>query len=188
MLTGLTTDRTPSLSPSAYVALGMIRLGRRSGYGIKRTVQLSIRFFWTISQAQIYPALEQLERRRLIQGRDEPRGRRPRRVYNLTALGEAALAAWLVNDDPLQFELRDVGLLKLFFADLLDQPAALDLLARMERRSLDRLVELDAIAPAASSMNDDEGYRFPLITLRLGVAFHRALADECAAIRRELGG
>jgi hypothetical protein len=92
-----------------------------------------------------------------------------------------------VNDDPLAFELRDVGLLKLFFADLLDQGAALDLLARIERRSLDRLAQLEAIAPAAGSMDDDEGHRFPLITLRLGVAFHRAMADECVAIRRELG-
>ena len=186
-MTGLTTGRAPSLSPSAHVALGMIRLGRRSGYEIKQTVQLSIRFFWTISQAQIYPALAQLERRRLIEGRDEPHGRRPRRAYGLTPSGEAALTEWLVNEDPLRFELRDVGLLKLFFADLLERRAALDLLARIERRSLDRLAQLDAIAPAAGSMDDDEGHRFPLITLRLGVAFHRALADECAAIRRELG-
>ncbi|HEY4452536.1 MAG TPA: PadR family transcriptional regulator [Solirubrobacteraceae bacterium] len=164
----------------------MIRLGRRSGYEIKQTVELSIRFFWTVSQAQIYPALEQLERRRLIDGRDDPQGRRPRRIYGLKPSGEAALAAWLVNDDPLGFELRDVGLLKLFFADLLERSAALDLLARIERRSLDRLAQLDAIAPSAASMRDDEGHRFPLITLRLGVAFHRALADECAVIRREL--
>jgi DNA-binding PadR family transcriptional regulator len=165
----------------------MIRLGRRSGYEIKQTVQLSIRFFWTISQAQIYPALEQLERTALIKGRDEPQGRRPRRVYDLTTTGEAELAEWLVNEDPLTFELRDGGLLKLFFADLLDRQAAQALLARIERRSLDRLTQLDAIAPTAGSMDDDEGYRFPLITLRLGVAFHHAIADECAVIRRELG-
>jgi DNA-binding PadR family transcriptional regulator len=174
------------LSSSAHVALGMIRLGRRSGYEIKQTVQLSIRFFWTISQAQVYPALEQLARRRMIEGRDDPQGRRPRRIYGLTPSGEAALAAWLVNDDPLTFELRDVGLLKLFFADLLDRRAALDLLARIERRSLDRLAQLEAIAPSAASMRDDEGHRFPLITLRLGIAFHHAMAEECAVIQREL--
>ena len=41
------------LSPQDYVVLGMVGLGRRSGYEIKQAVELSIRFFWTISPAQI---------------------------------------------------------------------------------------------------------------------------------------
>ena len=55
------TDAASSttLSPSTYVVLGMIRLGRRSGYEIEQAVQLPYRFFCEIiSQAQIYPALE----------------------------------------------------------------------------------------------------------------------------------
>jgi PadR family transcriptional regulator, regulatory protein AphA len=164
----------------------MIRIGRRSGYEIKQAVQLSIRFFWTISQAQIYPALDSLERSKLIRGRDEPQGRRPRRVYDLTADGETALAEWLTADDPLPFELRDIGLLKVFFADLLDLPSALELVDKVQQRSRERVAQLEAIQPAAASVADDEGYAFPLITLRLGIAYHRAMADECAAIQREL--
>jgi PadR family transcriptional regulator AphA len=175
-----------ALSPSAYVILGMIRLGRRSGYEIKQAVQLSIRFFWTISQAQIYPTLESLERSGLIQGRDEPQGRRPRRVYDVTPAGESALAKWLVDDEPLSFELRDTGLLKIFFADLLDRQPALELIDKLQRRSRERVAQLEAIRPAGESVADDEGYAFPLITLRLGVAYHQAIADECAAIEQEL--
>jgi DNA-binding PadR family transcriptional regulator len=176
----------PVLSPSACVVLGMIRLGRRSGYEIKQAVELSIRFFWTISQAQIYPALDSLERGGLILGRDEPQGRRRRRVYELTDDGETALAQWLVAEDPLPFELRDTGLLKLFFADLLDSSSALELVDKVQNRSRDRLAQLEAIEPAASSVADDEGLGFPLVTLRLGIAYHRAMADECAAIQQEL--
>jgi len=33
---------------------------------------------------------------------------------------------------------------------------------------------------------DHEGYSYPLVTLRLGVAYHQALADECEAIARDL--
>jgi DNA-binding PadR family transcriptional regulator len=183
----MVTDRsTLHLRPAAYVVLGMISLGRRSGYEIKQAVEHSIRFFWTISQAQIYPALEDLERERLIRGKDDPRGRRPRRVYTLTRRGQQVFEDWLTRDEDLPFELRDVGLLKVFFADLLGRDAALALLSTVRRRSEERVAQLDAIRPAAASVAEYEGYSYPLITLRLGVAYHRAMAEECAAIEREL--
>ncbi len=110
----------PSLTAPAYVVLGMVRLGARSGYEIKRTVELSIRFFWTISQAQIYPSLGLLEEVGYLRGRSQPRGRRPRRVYEITPEGERALVEWLRGPEPIPFELRDIGLVKLFFADALE--------------------------------------------------------------------
>lgn len=178
--------RRDVLAPSAYVILGMIWLGRRSGYEIKQAVQLSIRFFWNISQAQIYPTLEQLEQNKLIQGHDEPRGRRQRRVYDLTPAGEATLEQWLVKDEPLSYELRDAGLLKIFFADLLDRDAALSLIDKIQRRSREHVAQLRAIQPVGETLADDVGYSFPLITLRLGVAYHQAIADECTAIHHEI--
>ena len=81
----------------------MLGLGASSGYEIKQMVELSIRFFWTISQAQIYPALAQLEEAELVVGRSEPRGRRPRRVYSLTAAGEEELRTWLRRAEPMPF-------------------------------------------------------------------------------------
>jgi DNA-binding PadR family transcriptional regulator len=176
------------LSPSAYVVLGMIHLGRRSGYEIKQAVELSIRFFWTISHAQIYPALASLEKAGLIRGRADPRGRLPRRVYALTPSGKATLRAWLKRDEPLPYELRDIGLVKLFFADLQDRAAACHLVATIGRRSAERIAQLQAIRPVADSLAEDEGYSFPRVTLRLGIAYHRALREECERIGRELSG
>jgi PadR family transcriptional regulator AphA len=177
----------PGLAPPDYVVLGMLRLGARSGYEIKQTVELSIRFFWTISQAQIYPSLEQLEGAGLVRGRAEPRGRRPRRVYEITAEGEAALEEWLANNEPMPFELRDIGLLKLFFADALDRDEALVLLGEVRRRSVERVETLTEIEPGAARVAD-EGNAFPLLTLRMGVAFHRAMADVCDEFEKELAG
>src|SRR3984957_8776046 len=125
---GTVSARTRDFSRPDYVVLGMIQLGARSGYEIKQAVELSIRFFWTISQAQIYPALEQLERAGLVSGRSEPRGRRPRRAYEITEAGEQALRDWLTRPEAMPFELRDIGLVKLFFADTLDRDEALVLL------------------------------------------------------------
>jgi PadR family transcriptional regulator AphA len=181
-------NKASKLSPSAYVVLGMIHLGRRSGYEIKQAVELSIRFFWTISHAQIYPALENLEKAGLIRGRNDPRGRLPRRVFTVTRAGKAALKGWLKRDEPLPYELRDIGLVKLFFADLQDRAAARQLVETIRRRSAERIAQLEAIGPVADSLADDEGYSFPRVTLRIGIAHHRALLEECETIVRELSG
>lgn len=171
-------DDGPELSPSAYVVLGMVRLGARSGYEIKQAVELSIRFFWTISQAQIYPSLELLEQAGLVRGRSDPQGRRPRRVFEITPDGEAALMGWLTRNEPMPFELRDIGLLKLFFADALHQSDAQALLQAFKERSQVRVAHLNAIEPAAEVAADD-GDLYPLLTLRMGIAYHQAMIDVC---------
>jgi DNA-binding PadR family transcriptional regulator len=160
------------------VVLGMIGLGARSGYEIKQMVELSIRFFWTISQAQIYPSLEALERGGLITGRAEPRGKRPRRVYDLTPEGEAELERWLSEDEPIPFELRDIAMVKLFFAEAMGREQALALLARVKDRSEQQIATLRHIEPAAQLV-DEQGNPSPLLTLRMGVAFHQAMIDVC---------
>jgi DNA-binding PadR family transcriptional regulator len=167
----------------------MIGLGYRSGYEIKQAVESSIRFFWTISQAQIYPSLDRLADERLVTGRSEPSGRRARRVYSLTASGRAALRAWLADGEELPFELRDVGLLKLFFADALPDAEAADLLDAVLRRSREMVETLRVIEPAAREA-DEEGNGYPLLTLELGIAFHEAMVSTCArfAARREKEG
>jgi DNA-binding PadR family transcriptional regulator len=156
----------------------MVGLGARSGYEIKRTVERSIRFFWTISQAQIYPSLERLELAGLIRGRADPRGRRPRRTFELTAAGDAELRDWLLRDEPMPFELRDIGLVKLFFADALDHQEARTLLQTVKRRSQERVATLQAIEPDALEA-EAEGNVHPLLTLRMGIAYHQAIVDVC---------
>jgi DNA-binding PadR family transcriptional regulator len=163
----------------------MVRLGARSGYEIKQTVELSIRFFWTISQAQIYPSLERLERGGLLRGRSEPQGRRPRRVFEITAAGEAALREWLDRAEPMPFELRDVGMLKLFFADADDPDDARALLDAVRRRSEERVSILRTIEPAAEQAAE-AGSAYPLLTLEMGIAFHQAMIDTCAALEHRL--
>src|SRR3954462_12427628 len=120
----------------------MLRLGARSGYDVKRAVDVSARFFWTISQAQIYPALKRLEKEGLVRGRSDPRGQRRRRVYEVTPAGERALREWLRGGEELSMEIRDLATLKLFFADVLDDDEVRAHLHAMRARSeqlLDRM-------------------------------------------------
>jgi DNA-binding PadR family transcriptional regulator len=178
------------MSTQAFVVLGMVRLGARTGYEIGRAVQDSIRFFWTISHAQIYPSLEALERDGLIRGRDEPAGRRPRRVYEITADGEQALRVWLGHADPIPFELRDTGMLKLFFAGALHRDGAAELLRSVRARSADRVRELEAIENEAIGNEAGalaaDGLLFPLLTLRMGIAYHEAMVSVCDEFEERL--
>ena len=91
------TAKAVRLRPPDYVVLGMVRLGAQSGYDIKKSVRDSIRFFWTISEAQIYPSLDRLERAALVRGRSAPQGRRRRRSFDITLKGEAALRRWMTR-------------------------------------------------------------------------------------------
>jgi DNA-binding PadR family transcriptional regulator len=167
-----------TLNPSDYVVLGMVGLNARSGYEIKRMVELSIRFFWTISPAQVYPSLAKLERAGLLTGRDEPQGQRPRRVYERTEDGSRTLCDWLTERAPMPFELRDIAMVKLFFADVLDAADAHELLARVISRSDERAATLQAIRPEAEAAAGT-GNLHPLLTLELGIAYHEAIVQVC---------
>jgi len=156
-----------------------VHLGARSGYEIKQKVENSTRFFWTISQAQIYPSLQLLEDAGLVAGRPDPQGMRPRRVFETTPAGEAALQDWLTRDEPIPFELRDTGLLKVFFADALDREQALALVRTLRQRSENTVAALRAIEPSAKT-TEAEGNFYPHLTLRLGIAYHQAIIDVCA--------
>ena len=123
------------LKPGSYLILGMVDSGVRTGYAIKRAVDRSTRFFWAASLAQVYPELAALEGDGYVVGADEPQGARPRRTYRLTDKGQTALKDWLLSERVPDFEQRDEGLLRVFFADALPPEDALALIGRLRARA-----------------------------------------------------
>jgi DNA-binding PadR family transcriptional regulator len=125
------------MKPSATgkVILGMLAARPRSGYEIKQLVDNSARFFWAASYGQIYPELKRLEKAGLISGNDSAQGARRRTVYELTAAGKRAAKAW-IERAPETYELRDEGLLALFFAGSIEPPRTAEI-AR-ERAAMSR--------------------------------------------------
>src|SRR3954462_10318419 len=103
------------MTPTAvtWSVLGLLALGPRSGYDIKRIVDRSIRHFWAASYGQIYPELKRLEVAGWITGDDASNGGRARRVYSITPVGREGLNGWFVGMDT-RIELRDESLLRLF--------------------------------------------------------------------------
>jgi DNA-binding PadR family transcriptional regulator len=182
------------LSTAAYVILGMLRLGpldeprhgARSGYDIQRSLAVSVRYFWNLSPAQIYPELKRLEQAGLARGHPAPRGKRKRRVYELTPAGQAELQAWLRRPDPAAFEVRDLALVKLFFADAVDADDARQLARAIRLRSEAALDELRNRAIRGAEISQQKGDRFPLATGALGLALHELLVNFARGLEEEI--
>jgi len=169
------------LSATAYVILGLVRKEARSGYEIKAVVDKSTRFFWAASYGQIYPELKRLAAAGLVVGVDSPTGGRRRTVYEITADGEAELKAWL-RLPPATFEMREEGLLKLFFAGALPRSEAVEIVRTMRAHREAVNAQLRAME-AEKAENDDP---FPLMVLRSGIEFTEWFAGWCERMEAQL--
>jgi PadR family transcriptional regulator AphA len=169
------------LSATAYVILGMIRNAPKSGYEIKAAVDETTRFFWAASYGQIYPELKRLSEAGLVEGIDSPTGGRKRTVYEITADGEEELKAWL-RQPPDTFEMREEGLLKLFFADVLPAAEAVEILRAMRAHRVSVREQLRAMEPMASAKADP----FPLIVLQGGIEFTDWFAEWCERMEAQI--
>jgi PadR family transcriptional regulator, regulatory protein AphA len=169
------------LNATAYVILGMVRREPRSGYEIKALVDGTTRFFWAASYGQIYPQLKRLSEAGLVTGVEAPTGGRRRTVYEITADGEEELKAWL-RQAPETYEMREEGLLKLFFADALPRQEAIEILRAMRAHRLSVAAQLHAIEPVAEAKDDP----FPLMVLRGGIEFTEWFAQWCERMEAQI--
>lgn len=168
------------LSPTAYVILGMVSREGRSGYEIKAAVDNSTRFFWAASYGQIYPELRRLSEAGLIEGSDAPRGERKRTVYAITPGGEEALKAWL-RLPPETAEMREEGLLKVFFSGVLEPEEAVTTLRAMRAQRLALVERLRGMEPEA-----EEKDPYSLMVLQGGIEFNEWFADWCERAEERL--
>jgi PadR family transcriptional regulator AphA len=170
------------LSATAKVILGMLAARPRSGYEIKRLVDDSTRFFWAASYGQIYPELKRLEGAGLISGTDATSdGGRRRTVYELTADGRRAAREW-VSDPPEVFEHRDEGLLKLFFAGVVDETRTPEIARERAARSRAvaarlREVERSLEVPDEERTPPSSPDAGSLTTLRYGIELNEWAAE-----------
>ncbi len=169
------------LSPTAYVILGMLSREARSGYEIKAAVDNSTRFFWAASYGQIYPELKRLAEAGLIEGRDAPQGGRKRTVYAITADGAAELRDWL-RRPPETSEMREEGLLKLFFSGVLEPAEAVETLRSMRRARQELAERLRSMQAEKEAIEDP----YPPMVLRAGIEFNDWFAEWCERMEAEL--
>jgi PadR family transcriptional regulator AphA len=173
------------LSKTAYVILGMLSLGKATGYDIKALVDVSTRFFWAASYGQIYPELARLEELGLVRGdRDDADGRR-RKHYELTATGKRALREWLTSTEPLHIELRHEGLLKFFFSDVLEPEERVEQIRRMRAAHEEIAARLRSIEEASEEAAEHEKGCCRL-TLDWGIDYEDSIAESCRRMEERL--
>jgi DNA-binding PadR family transcriptional regulator len=185
-VSGTRSGRAVTLKPPAYLMLGLLRLGATSGYAIKKAADVSTRFFWPTSLAQVYPELARLEREGLVTRREDPQGARARSAYEITEKGEAALLAWLRSTETAPLQFRDEGVLRLFFADALAREDQLALVrALLERARTAKAQMRNEILPLAEAL-EQSGTRFPAHVARLGADTYAYAEQWLARLEAEL--
>jgi PadR family transcriptional regulator AphA len=152
------------LTPTSYIVLGFLEIaGESTPYELKKAVAVSVGNFWSLQHAQLYTEPERLAKAGYLTENRERGGRRRKR-YALTDRGRQALEAWRREPTAELSELRDPGLLKLFFGADPAELAAVQLEAH--RRKLREYEELRAADPGT-------GPRGPWLTLDAGIAHER---------------
>lgn len=105
------------LTPTSYITLGLLEAcapQEATPYDLKQMLAVSIDNFWSIPHAQVYREPERLAEGGYVAQRREETGRR-RRFYAITGRGREALDAWRAEAPDDLPDLRDAGVLKLFF-------------------------------------------------------------------------
>ncbi len=159
------------LTPVSYLLLGLVeRAGTATAYALKQKVAESVGYFWTFSHSQIYSEAAHLAGAGLLAEEQEETGRR-RRSYTITRAGREALRAWLREATEVQPEVRDLGLLKLFFGGLVDRSDVTGLARAQQeghRARLSRYEQIEAALP------DRPDWPHAAATLRMGLLMERA--------------
>lgn len=174
-------DAAAQLTPTSYLVLGLLaREGPSTPYDLKRHVAATIGHFWSFPHALLYTEPPRLATHGLVTEEREEGGRR-RRLFTITDAGRRALRDWLGQAVNASTELRDLGLLQLFFADL-EAPATR--LAIAQRQLALHSAQLAGYEDGQAAPVEPDGThgsrtirQWRGVTLRMGVLYERAAVE-----------
>jgi DNA-binding PadR family transcriptional regulator len=173
---------TDQLSSTSYLVLGLLaREGPSTPYDLKRYVAATIGHFWSFPHALLYKEPPRLCELGLLTEEREESGRR-RRLFTITEAGADSLRAWLERPSWESTELRDPGLLQLFFADQGSSDTRGDIgreqlpihRAKLAAYEVEEQLEQGSSPPTAGHLTL-EHWRGQ--TLRMGVLYERAAVE-----------
>jgi PadR family transcriptional regulator, regulatory protein AphA len=162
------------LTPTSYIVLGLLHdMGDGTPYDLKQRLALSVANFWPVPHAQLYREPDRLAAAGYVSERREEGGRR-RRFYAITERGIAALRAWLDEAPSQPPELRDAGVLKLFFGA---DPAAVAERQRPLHEA--KLAEYEGLHEQLTESGAPAGW---LRALEAGMAYERSAIERWSAL------
>ncbi len=160
-----------NLTPVSYLVLGWLAQGSATPYDLKRRVAHSVGYFWTFPHSQLYAEPARLAELGLLEEEQEQTGRH-RRVYSITETGRQAFEDWLQEPSSDMPEIRDIGLLKLFFGDALSNESVVALAQAQEQAHREKLSTYEELGRTIPEMAT-----FGRTVLQAGFAFERAFIE-----------
>lgn len=166
------------------ILLGILR-EPAAGYDIKQYFDNVFRHFWSADIAQIYRALNRMEKDGLLTSRMEPSDKGPdRKVYRRTEAGKQLLDEWL-QAGPVFGSEKFTYLAQIFFLDQAEPLQTEEFFSTLREELVARLETLMAIKQtwlsehpeyADSAQMPDEEF-FPYLTLDMGLRKTQALVE-----------
>ena len=178
---------TELLTPTACLVLGLLaREGPSTPYELKRHVAATLGHFWSFPHTLLYGEPARLAGLGLLSEEREEGGRR-RRIFTITPAGLEALRAWLGQPSREPTELRDPGLLQLFFADLGPPEARAAIAAEQLAIHRAKLGEYEEDRRVEQGSRDGgpgqrTAERWHGETVRMGLLYERAAVDFWAGV------
>ncbi len=129
-----------------YAILGLLSWKSLTGYDIKKMFAGSDTLYWSGNNNQIYTSLAKLFKNGFVSKETELQGDSPpRKIYSITAEGQAALEEWL-RTEPEFPQLKNPFLIQLAWADCLNSDELDALLTRYEEEAQNALLILQVQA------------------------------------------
>ncbi len=165
---------------SRFAVLGMLSMGLKTGYAMKKHVEGNLGHYWSESYGQIYPTLRQLVDEGLATCTEERRKGKPmRNLYSITPSGRKELREWLAMPPEPQPQRSEL-LLKLSLGNRVSFETCQKLIRDYRQQCEQDLGYLDDIESALcgpGAHHRDQPYW--LMTLRHGRAIREAELAWC---------
>jgi DNA-binding PadR family transcriptional regulator len=167
---------------TTFAILGLLAIEPKSGYDIKRAVEISIGHFWKESFGHIYPMLARLEAQGLIEpvATEAPLGRTERQSYRITEQGRAALREWLA-EPVMPVVTRNELALKLFFGAYAPVDVHRRHIQEYQAHHLHALEQYRVIQTRLeqTARATDLSLTYRLLTVRMGIHYCQGVLAWC---------
>ncbi len=153
----------------------------RAGHELARYAERSIGNFFTLTRSQVYVELDRLRHLGLLEATEVPQERLPtKRVYEITAEGDAVLGQWLENAPLVPDRQRNLFLVRVFFGDRLSSAG---LAAILDEYAVEATRRRDRLQGIADRLVDRPQAAFRRATALFGARREQAKLDWVAEVQ-----
>lgn len=171
-----------------YAILGILSWKPSTGYDLKKVFEESSIMYWSGNNNQIYKTLVQLHEDGFVTSEVLHQESAPsKKLYAITDRGSAALKEWVLSTPELP-EFKNTFLIRLAWADQLDEKELDDLLSRYENEvKIQLLMQQEKVRRGINSPNRTgrEGYLWDMISENI-ISSYRNELEWISNVRKGL--